>query len=328
MAARDAAAPARAVNMEELTGSATGMGTYRRRTWFVRGEIAASGDGTSWTTAFKTPQEAITAEAAVQAVATGDGAQIIIGPGVYTAAGGNPVLQLDSNTAAQDVAGVWIRALNPDTVEFAGQAGAATNTVELLGVEGVTIDGIRFSRAAYDAGSADIHLNEDTAGPGTRAADFTRIINCNFSTAPGAVNVHSHYSIEALGAAHMEVANCVFMEKTGAANGVHIFLDQSVTFAGGGARIHHCTFHGAQDYDIDYTGGTGVQDSNMIWTCMFRHGAAGKGIGDIPAPAGSIIITWMDCVCGGYANAAAFLTNTNAGGAGVDYTEVGNTYAV
>lgn len=298
------------------------QGNLIKRIWFVDPNVSGSGSGGSLESPFKAIQEAITAEKNAQANDTGDGALIVCAPGSYeVGAGGAPVIDLDGVgwplSGDKAVWKLWIKALIPDACTIVGDATAATPSVSIKGCWYTILDGFRYHRAAYQAGSADIFLDESAGNVGH---NFTKVINSHFYCAG---SVHSQYGIQSVGSHYLEVASNYWDVRDGAnASGVHIA--SGATQMGSHIHVHDNVIVGQKDHGIEVV--AGLSQAGCVFEKNTFHGegmTSAIDIGAVGVP-GADMYMISDNRFAGYAALANAITT---GVKDTDFIATGNSYA-
>jgi len=300
------------------------QGNLIERIWFVDPNVSKSGSGHSLESPLKTIQDAITAEKNTQSQATGDGAMIACAPGSYeVGAGGDPVIDLDGvgwpMSGDKAVWKLWIKALVPDACTLVGDDTTAGPTVSIKGCWYTTIDGFRFHRAAYQAGSADIFLDESAGGVGH---NFAKILNNHFYCAG---SVHSQYGILSKGSHYLEVAGNYWDTRDGAnAEGIHI--QGGATQMGSHIHVHDNVFVGQKDAGIAVA--AGLNQAGCVFERNTFHGGAMTAAIDIGAIGGGAPAEDAYLVSENmFGNYAALINAITTGVKDTDFFAVGNQYA-
>lgn len=300
------------------------QGNFIPRIWFVDPNVSGSGSGGSLESPFKTIQEAITAEKNAQANDSGDGAMIACAPGSYeVGAGGDPVIDLDGVgwplSGDKAVWRLWIKALVPNACTIVGDDTMAGPSVRIKGCWYTIIDGFRFHRAAYQAGAADIELDESAGGVGN---NYTKLLNNHFYCAG---SVHSQYGIHATGTHFLEVANNFWDVRDGA-NASGILIDSGATQMGSHIHIHDNTIIGQKDHGIEVVAGLN-QAGCVFERNTFHGGAMGDAI-DVGAIGGGGPAEDRYLIANNqFGNYAAIGNAITTGVKDTDYYAVGNEYA-
>lgn len=162
---------------------------------FVDNSAASGGDGTSWDSAYKYVQDAITE---INTSYSGKGAIIYVAPGLYAEA--TPI-----NITASDVRIIAIGAPE-DTVIFGvtTQGTVAASDDHLFNITGGNIQMYGLALFTYKNDKAAVYLNGEGGG---YAGGFCRFVNCIFS--PQAVDGQG-YGIYMSAGAGNEVIGCKF----------------------------------------------------------------------------------------------------------------------